>query len=32
MDLPHSELGMTCVYSLFALGGLISGIKSDSPT
>lgn len=31
MDLEHPRLWMACVYSLFALGGLLCGWRSDSP-
>lgn len=31
MDLPSPHIWMACIYSLFALGGLISGLHSDSP-
>lgn len=31
MDLSHPHWGMACVYSLFALGSLISGLHSDTP-
>lgn len=31
MDLPHPQLWMACVYSLFALGGLVCGMYSDTP-
>lgn len=31
MNTAHPALWMACAYTLFALGGLISGLRSDSP-
>lgn len=31
MDFSHPQLWMACVYTLFALGGLICGLRSDTP-
>ena len=32
MDLPSPHIWMACIYTLFALGSLISGLHSDTPT
>lgn len=31
MDLPHPHIWMACMYTIFALGGLLSGLRSDTP-
>ena len=31
VDLPHPQLWLACAYALFALGGLLSGLRSDTP-
>lgn len=32
VDLPHARIWVCVVYAIFALGGLVSGLHSDSPS